>query len=346
MPNRFLLTLYSLLFVSCIEAQVNSSVTTGKVVIDAGHGGYDPGAISADHRVYEKSITLSVALKLGGMIHEKFPDTEVIYTRTTDVFTPLEKRTEIANKNQANLFISIHVNAAKARSASGSETFVMGVDKSSSNLEVAMLENSVISLEGDHESKYEGFDPNNPESYIIFSLLQNAHLEQSLIMASLIQDQFSAGPIKNNRGIKQGGLLVLWKTTMPAVLVELGFISNSLDYTILASPNSHTKFAKSIFMAFENYKLKYEGYSNSGISIIDSTLFSIQILAVSNVLPENSRGLKGEKNTRYFKVDKFYKYCVGEFKSIEEANNELTKVKLKFPQAFIIRIEKGTIVPL
>jgi len=354
MPYRLLLTIFCLIFISGTQAQEISAVKVKKVVIDAGHGGYDPGAISINRSVYEKNITLSVALKLGAMINEKYPDIEVIYTRSTDVFIPLVRRTEIANKNQANLFISIHVNSAKARSASGSETFVMGMDKSSSNLEVTMLENSVIALEGDHESKYEGFDPNNPESYIIFSLLQNAHLEQSLIMASLIQDQFSNGPVKINRGIKQGGLLVLWKTTMPAVLVELGFISNSFDYQILVSPYSHSQFASSIFKAFEEFKLQYEGGSKIESSYpvlkedapIDSAGFRIQILAVTKVLPKNASDLKGEENSRYIKVGKYYKYSVGEFENLEEASAELSKVKQKFPQAFIIRVEKGTIVPL
>lgn len=353
MPYRILLTIICLIFITGIPAQDVSSVKVRKVVIDAGHGGHDPGAVSINKRVFEKDITLSVALRLGALIKEKYPDIEVIYTRTTDVFIPLIRRTEIANKNQANLFISVHVNSAKARSASGSETFVMGMDKSSSNLEVTMLENSVITLEGDHESKYEGFDPNNPESYIIFSLLQNAHLEQSLIMASLIQDQFSKGPVKINRGIKQGGLLVLWKTTMPAVLIELGFISNSLDYQILASKESHSQFANSIFKAFEEFKVQYEGGSKiespvyaMDIKDEDSMHFSIQILAVTRILPKNAPDLKGEKNARYITVGKYYKYNVGNYESLEKAKGELDKVKLKFPGAFIIKVEKETIVPL
>jgi len=363
MPYRLLLTLFFLFPVFCINAQENSSTITKKVVIDAGHGGKDPGAISPNGKLYEKNITLSVALKLGAMIKKKYPDIDVIYTRSTDVFIPLEKRTEIANKNKANLFISIHVNSARAKSASGSETFVMGTDKSSSNLEVTMLENSVIALEGDHESKYGGFDPNNPESYIIFSLLQNAHLEQSLNMASLVQDQFSTGPIKINRGIKQGGLLVLWKTTMPAVLVELGFISNSSDYWVLASPNSHSLFAVSIFKAFEQFKLQYDNENRTASPYLDSTvnpvivtqtsdtskepdLYSIQIMAVSSILPKNSRDLKGEQGIKYYKIDKFYKYCIGQFMSMDDATTELKRIKQQFPQAFIVKIEKGTIVRL
>ncbi|MHC1778989.1 MAG: N-acetylmuramoyl-L-alanine amidase [Bacteroidales bacterium] len=230
-----------------------------RVVIDPGHGGGDPGAISPDRKIKEKNITLSVSLKLGELIKKRYPQIEVIYTRKTDVFIPLDKRTEIANRNKADLFISIHVNSVEARSASGSETFVMGVDKTSSNLQVTMLENSVVLMEGDdYATRYEGFDPKNPESYIIFSLLQNAHLEQSLEMASLIQKHFSNGPVKVNRGIKQAPLLVLWKTSMPSVLVELGFISNPLDMKALINPANHDKFASLIFNAFIEYKLHYE----------------------------------------------------------------------------------------
>ncbi|HPS95583.1 MAG TPA: N-acetylmuramoyl-L-alanine amidase, partial [Bacteroidales bacterium] len=192
-------------------AQNDSYVSIRKVVIDAGHGGKDPGAVSINRKTQEKNITLTVALKLGDLIKKNFPDIKVIYTRSTDVFIPLNQRTDIANKNRADLFISVHVNSAKARSAAGTETFVMGMDKSSSNLEVSKLENSVVVLEGDDfSSKYEGFDPNVPESYIIFSLLQNSHLEHSLSFASLVQRNLSKGPIIINRGIKQAGLLVLW----------------------------------------------------------------------------------------------------------------------------------------
>ncbi len=365
MPHRVLLTLFCLIFISCswASAQENSAVKIKKIVIDPGHGGHDPGAISLNRRLYEKNVTLSVALKLGELIKSKYPDIDVIYTRKTDIFIPLNTRTEIANKNQANLFISIHVNSARARSASGSETFVMGMDKSSSNLEVTMLENSVITLEGDHESKYEGFDPKNPESYIIFSLLQNAHLEQSLILASLVQDRFSKGPIKTNRGIKQGALLVLWKTTMPAILVELGFISNSYDYQILTNSGNHYKFASSIFSAFEDFKSQYEHGSKIESQNNDSLIkkeenqitytnndnlspkFRIQILAVTKPLKNNAPDLMGETNIQYIKVGKYYKYSIGEFDNLDQAKTELTKVRKKFPNAFIIKVDKGVVVP-
>jgi len=406
MPYRILLSLFCLLIFSSTRLQASDPVKIRKVVIDAGHGGYDPGAISPDGRIREKDLTLSVALKLGKLIEENCQGIKVIYTRSTDVFIPLNTRTEIANKNQADLFISIHINSAKARSASGSETFVMGDAKSSSNLEVTMTENSVIALEGDHQSVYEGFDPNNPESYIIFSLLQNAHLEQSLLMAQYVQEQLAKGPVKINRGIKQGGLLVLWKTSMPAILVELGFISNSSDLSVLVGDANHEKYAKSLFLAFERFLASYESGKkieakpidtayvmkdtlavtkkdvqpvtingpgnvaksqpqsvtlNKGQDTIKSNTrtrnaekeirealqkqekqarpFRIQILAVTKELPDNAPDFRGEKNLKFIIVGNFYKYSVGEFETKEEAQKELAKIKKKFPQAFIIKVE-------
>lgn len=374
MPLKTLLTIISLLIIfPTASSQERASLRLKKVVIDAGHGGRDPGAISPDGKVREKNITLSVALKLGELINKRYPDVEVIYTRKTDIFIPLDERTKIANRNKADLFISIHVNAAQSRAASGSETFVMGVNKTSSNLEVTMLENSVIMLEGDdYSTRYEGFNPNDPESYIVFSLLQNAHIEQSLLMASLVQKQFAKGPIKIDRGIKQGPLLVLWKTGMPGVLVELGFISNQNDLRILNDKKSHDKFAEGIFNAFEEYKNQYEkGYQNTS-AVNDSSLsrtieaslrdtsvpvkpspppslqehFRIQILAVSKILPSGAPDLKGRRDAKYIKAGNLYKYTIGEYKTVEEAKLAQDEIRRVFPQAFIIKVRNNTIVPL
>lgn len=372
MPYRILLIFFCLLSFIPAIAQNNSYVSIRKVVIDAGHGGKDPGAVSINRQTQEKNITLSVALKLGSQIKKRFPEIEVIYTRDTDVFIPLNQRTDIANRNKADLFISIHVNAAKARSASGTETFVMGLDKSSSNLEVSKLENSVIVLEGDDfSSKYEGFDPNVPESYIIFSLLQNSHLEHSLAFASMVQNRFSKGPILINRGIKQAGLLVLWRTTMPSVLVELGFISNIYDYNILVRNENHDKFADAIFDAFLEYKNVYEQGKNTSFTanypaardkedikpVVEERItgpepaplnqfYAIQILAVTKILPKGSPDLRGHKEAQYVRIGKFYKYYLGEYRTQDDAARELTRIKRSFSQAFIIKIENGTIVPM
>ncbi len=228
------------------------------VVIDPGHGGKDPGAISRNGKYKEKNITLSVALKLGELINSSYPGIKVVYTRSTDKYVELAQRAEIANRNKADLFISIHVNSAKATQARGTETFVMGAHKSQDNFEVCKLENSVIVIEDDYERKYEGFNPGSPESYIIFSLLQNVHQEQSIKYAAKVQSQFAKGPITVNRGVKQGGLLVLWRTTMPAVLTELGFISNAKDCAVLVTKNGQEQFARKLFNAFVSYKKEFE----------------------------------------------------------------------------------------
>ena len=248
-------------FISTASAEegAQNSIKIKTVVLDAGHGGKDTGAISKNGAIKEKDITLSVALKLGKMINSNYPDVKVVYTRKRDEYIELSKRAEIANRNKADLFISIHVNSQKGTTATGTETFVMGTHKSSSNFEICKLENSVIVLEEDYQSKYEGFDPNSPESYIIFSLLQNTHLEQSLKFAALIQDNFKLGPIKVNRGVKQGGLLVLWKTTMPAVLTEIGFISNPAESNQLRRDAVQSQISARIFNAFAKYKTDYEG---------------------------------------------------------------------------------------
>lgn len=228
------------------------------VVIDAGHGGKDPGAISRNGKYQEKHITLSVALKLGNLIKQSYPGIKVIYTRSTDKYVELAERAAIANRNKADLFISIHVNSAKSTQARGTETFVMGTHKSEDNFEVCKTENSVIVIEDDYQTKYEGFNPGSPESYIIFSLLQNIHQEQSIKYAAQVQGQFAKGPITVNRGVKQGGLLVLWRTTMPAVLTELGFISNSKDYAVLITKSGQEQFARGLFNAFTAYKNDFE----------------------------------------------------------------------------------------
>jgi len=359
MPHRALLVIFCLIVQTCAIAQESSSVNIKRIVIDAGHGGRDPGTVSPDGRVKEKDITLSVALKLGNLIKKNHPSIEIVYTRKTDVAVALSKRSEIANKSKADLFISIHVNAARSRAASGSETFVMGTDKTSSNLEVSMLENSVILLEGDdYHTKYEGFNPNDPESYIVFTLLQNAYLEQSLLMASLVQKHFGKGPIKVNRGIKQAPFLVLWKTSMPSVLIELGFISNNNDYKVLSSTKNHDRFAELIYTAFEEFRSQYDkGYNNldyvtpsSANSDVKPTYqdthYRVQIFSGKNIIPATSREFKGETNIGQIQSGTIYKYTVGKYSTLEEAERAKTRIRKKFPKAFIIKVSNGKIVPL
>ena len=214
-----------------------------------------------------------------------------------------------------------------------------------------MLENSVIMLEGDdYSTKYGGFNPNDPESYIVFSLLQNAHLEQSLIMASLVQKHFAKGPIKVNRGIKQAPFLVLWQTSMPGILVELGFITNQNDLRVLNDKRNHDKFAESIFNAFDEFKAQYEKGNDSGNYLLvkaDTTEhFRVQIFAVGKVLPDGSRDLKGRRDVSYIKAGNLYKYTIGKFSTIDEAKDAQSEIRKHFPQAFIIKVRNNTIVPL
>lgn len=309
------------------------------VVIDAGHGGKDPGATKG--KVVEKNITLSVAKMLGSMISEKYPGVKVVYTRSSDKFVPLDQRAAIANKHDADLFISIHVNASRSTSARGTETFVMGLDKSKSNMEVCQLENSVLTLEDGYNSKYSGFDPNNPESYIIFSLLQNSHLEQSLIIAEAVQNEFKKGPITHSRGVKQAPFLVLWKCTMPAILVELGFLSNPTDYKSLTSKQAQNQFAKAIFKAFEAYKKQYDTkveIDPSHLPAVATEEYRIQIMASSRLLPSGSKEFKG-LDCEHIKKDNLYKYTVGRYPTREEAKKDLDEVKKLFPGAYIINVK-------
>jgi len=221
------------------------------VVIDPGHGGHDSGCHGSS--AYEKHVALSVSLKLGKLIEKYFPDVKVIYTRKTDVFVELFRRAQIANENNADLFICIHCNSGP-KAAFGAETFVMGLHKSDDNLNVARRENAVILQEDNYEKRYDGFDPNSPEAHIIFSLYQNAYLYQSLFFAEKLQHEFKHNAKRHNRGVKQAGFLVLYRTTMPSVLIETGFLTNAEEEKYLKSADGQNKLAHSILRAFQQYK--------------------------------------------------------------------------------------------
>ena len=245
-----------------VSAQ-NSSGKVKCVVLDPGHGGHDHGCRSKDRKWSEKNIVLSVALKLGKIIEEEHPDVKVIYTRKKDVFIPLAERADIANRNKADLFLSIHVNANPSVVPSGSETYTMGSHVSDKNFEVSKRENAVIKMEDDYTTKYEGFNPDSPESYIIFSLLQNAYSEQSIRFASFIQDEYRKGPVAVNRGVRQAGFLVLWRTTMPSVLTEIGFLTNAADKARITTQEGQQMIARRLADAFtrycEDYSSRYGG---------------------------------------------------------------------------------------
>lgn len=256
-----------------------------RIVLDPGHGGRDPGAVGV--RSKEKDIVLAISLKLGNYINEYLPDVEVLYTRTTDEFIELHRRAEIANKNNADLFISIHANANTNKSVRGTDTFVLGQGRTKENLEVAMKENAAILLEDNYDEQYEGFDPNSSESYIIFSFMQSAYVGHSLNFASHVQNQFRERVGRIDRGVRQAGFLVLWQTTMPSALIEIGFISNADEERYLMSEEGQTYIASAIFRAFRDYKVSIERRSDAPFaSAGSSTNDGIQQEAEVKILEE------------------------------------------------------------
>ena len=245
MIRRFLASF--LLFLACLVAMPYT------LVIDAGHGGKDPGAMANGAK--EKNINLAVALAFGKLVEQNCKDVKVVYTRKPDVFVELNERANIANRNKADLFISIHTNATAAKvGPQGTETYTLGMHRAADNLAVAKRENSVITLENDYEEKYEGFDPNSSESYIIFELMQDKNMERSVKFADLIQKQFRNTAKRVDKGVHQAGFLVLRATSMPSVLVELGYINNANEASYLTSTAGVNALAKSIYNAFIAYK--------------------------------------------------------------------------------------------
>ena len=262
----FVCTTLASIFLLCIPCTIRAQKAHGvkTIVIDPGHGGKDAGCVWG--KTYEKDIVLSVGLQLGEMIKKNLPDVKVVYTRDKDVFVDLYKRGELANKVDADLFVSIHVNSAdvkKGQSApSGTETFVMGASSADKNLDVAMRENDVIIYEDNYEEKYQGYQPGSPESFIIFSLMQYFNTEQSMNLANILQKQYMRSNMGPDRGVKQRGLLVLWRTTMPSILTEIGFIVNEKERKVMTSKEGQKKIATSLFNAISEYKGKIEGNSN------------------------------------------------------------------------------------
>lgn len=345
------------------------------VVIDAGHGGNDPGAIGRKGR--EKNINLNVALKLGNLIQQNCSDTRVVYTRKKDVFVPLHRRAEIANEAKADLFISIHTNSLASRNSkvSGTETYTLGLHRTDENLEVAKKENAVILIEDDYKQRYAGFNPNSSESYIIFEFLQDKNMAQSVNFARLVQGQFRANR-RIDKGVHQAGFLVLRETSMPSVLVELGYITNQQEETFLLSENGSSVLAQSIYRAFLTYKqnkgrvmalpdagendaVKTERTVKSEVERSESVIvsssgktssskslsqpvFKIQILTSGKLLPKNSRLLKGLSPVSYYKEGGIIKYTYGEDTDYNKILRlKRTRVDAKFKDAFIIAFRNG-----
>lgn len=248
----FLLCFSIIILCASFSPLGNKEYKVRKIVIDAGHGGKDSGTVGSFS--YEKDVALEIALELGSIINKYMEGVEVIYTRDDDTFIALENRASIANKNGADVFISIHCNAVGNKEVYGTESWIMGPHKTAGNLEVAKRENSVVLMEDNYEENYEGFDPKAPESHILFSLYQNAYIGNSLKLAQNIETQFEDRVGRNSRGVKQAGFLVLWKTSMPSVLVEVGFLSNKTEENYLNDELKQSYIASGIFRAFRDYK--------------------------------------------------------------------------------------------
>jgi len=336
-----------------LYSQTVEKYTIKKVVIDAGHGGKDPGAIGDIS--YEKDITLKIVLKLGEYIDEYLSDVDVIYTRKTDEFIELKRRAEIANENKADLFISIHVNSSLSSTPTGTSTYVMGLHKTEENLEVAKIENSAIYIENNYEENYETFNTESPETYIILNLYQNIYIENSLIFATKVQEQFKTRAGKKDLGVKQAGLLVLWQTTMPSVLIETGFISNPEDETYLASDYGQSIIASAIFRAFRDYKLQIENNSDFNVMVDtnlttneivdkytkDEIFFRVQVKSSTVRLSLKSKEFEKLDSLEEIVCNGVYKYTIGktaDYNKIIEIQNETKKI---VPDAFVIAFKNG-----
>lgn len=381
------LSLLFLLFIANVTYAISSRFV---VVIDAGHGGKDTGATRGGYK--EKDINLGVVLALGQLIERNHKDVKVVYTRKSDVFVDLDKRADIANKAKANLFISVHTNstAAKSTSVSGADTYILGLARSEENLQVAKRENSVILLEDNYKTKYEGFDPNSPESYIIFEFMTNTFMEQSLQFASFVQSDFRNVAKRVDRGVRQAGFLVLRKTSAPSVLIELGFINNQSEAQFLSTKSGQQSMATAIYSGFRKYKRDFD--KKQGKLVVESTEvedisfddveeetitvkndqnedripqvsvsekvrnntassskkiekdqieYRVQFLVSPRKLSGNSPALKGLSPVSFYKDGSVYRYTYGSTTNFNEITKIQNQVRLKFKDAFVIRMKNG-----
>ncbi len=350
------------------------------VVIDAGHGGHDPGNLGTRrYSTREKDIALAVSLKVGNYIEQNLPDVKVVYTRKTDVFVELQERAAIANRAGADLFISIHCDAFTESSVHGATSLVMGRNHDDDNLRVAMRENSVILLEENYEEKYQGFDPNNPASYIAFTITQSAFIHQSVSFAQKVQDQFRERVSRRDRGVKQQPLMVTKMAVMPAVLVELGFLTNPAEEDFLNTENGQAYMASAIYRAFKEYKQERESLKidRKPVAIpveapdkpsIEGTpetpedrelsgktetqpttgaYYSVQIVTSLNkkeLSPENFKGVEG---VEFYQDGGVYKYIVGRTDNVKAADALKQKMRQTgFRDAFVVALADGKRITL
>lgn len=355
---------FSLLFLSlCMTLAIHAKDFT--VVIDAGHGGKDPGAISANKKLYEKEVTLKVALMVGENIKKNHPEVKVLYTRKTDVFVGLNDRARMANKANADLFISIHTNAAQNRTAKGAETYTLGIEeeRTERNLEIAKRENGVIFLEDNHEKTYANFNPNSPESYIIFEYMQSEFVKESIHIAQYVQEHLTIDANRHDRGVRQAGFLVLNATSMPSILVELGYISNTEDAKYLGSDTGQKRMSRCISEAFDKYYADLKKL-NAAHPIAATTtqpdsqapveehvkaiqendnhpVFKVQFLTSSKQLSQGDNAFKGLRPVEFYYDKGLYKYTYGASTNYNEIIKVKKKVNEKFKDAFIIAFIKG-----
>lgn len=352
------------------QAQENA-VRVRTVVIDPGHGGHDAGCISRDKKTYEKTIALDIADRLAGKIRKAHPDVKALMTRSDDRYIPLDERAGFANNHDADLFISVHINAQDGgTSAHGYSIHCLGQssrkgnDLFSKNLELCKRENSVILLEDDYTTKYQGFDPNDPQSYILFNLIQNSNLERSLIFAGEVDAAMrEESSITYSRGVSQDPFLVLWRTTMPAVLVECGFMSNPSDLATLRTPEGRDAIAQAVADAFTNYKKKYDGVAArkeeaaaTGTADApattpapapetvrkDGVLYGTQVLATGKTMSPKDPFFAGYVPVE-IKGTRLNKYVIGHSTDEAEARRLNREIRKKFEDSFLVRIEGDSV---
>lgn len=359
--NRFLLliiALITLILSGSVDAPVKKE--SHIIVIDPGHGGRDPGAVGSIS--FEKDITLAIALRTGKYLEQSLKDVRVVYTRKSDEFVDLDVRSDIANKNNADLFISIHANSSDIHNVYGTETYVMGHSKDQANLEVAMKENQVILLEDDYSTKYEGFNPNSPESYIMFSLRQNIYLKQSTELASMIQTDYKNQIGRFDRGVKQAGFWVLYRTTMPSVLTETGFISNPNEERYINSKQGQDNIAIAISRACVDYINDIDKKSVSTIKVntplvrADTLhqpgnergriIYMVQVTASFKKMVIKPDNFKNIKDIIEISSGSRFIYATGSFSEYTQAVSYRKQIQEIYPDAFVIAVKDNKILPL
>ena len=360
-----------------VPAASQGPIKLKTVVIDPGHGGRDAGCVSRDKKTYEKNIALDIAKRLNRKIASAYPDVDVKMTRTDDHFVELEQRAVFANKASANLFISIHVNSVeKGTSANGFSVHVLGQsqrkgnDLYSKNLDLVKRENSVIMLEDNYETRYQGFDPNDPQSSIIFSLMQNAHLSASLAFAEDVAGAMAGGPIRHSRGVSQDPFWVLWRTAMPSVLIEVGFMTNPDDLAVMRSEAGRQGIADNIFKAFCVFKTRYDGsasippvveekpvISATGEPVIvekspawkngpkDGVLYGVQVLAIGKKMDPKDPYFHGYEPME-IKGGNLYKYIIGTDTYLSQVKKSYVSVLSIFKDSYLVKVENGVSSPV